>query len=44
MGYGYNCVSGDTVILRPYNNGNYIPTIKEMYLIPLYKMQQKENN
>ena len=33
MGYGYNCVSGDTVILRPYNNGNYIPTIKEMYLI-----------
>lgn len=33
MGYGYNCVSGDTVILRPCDNGNYIPTIKEMYLI-----------
>lgn len=31
--YGFNCVSGDTVIKKPSSNGSYIPTISEMYRI-----------
>lgn len=31
--YGFNCVSGDTIIKKPSNNGNFIPTIEEMYKI-----------
>lgn len=42
ISYGYNCVSGDTVILRPYNNGEYVPTIKEMYLIKNDKQYAKK--
>ena len=32
MGYGFNCVAGDTKFFRP-RNGGYSPTIEEMYLI-----------
>ena len=31
--YGFNCVSGDTVIKKPSSNGSYIPTVSEMYRI-----------
>lgn len=31
--YGFNCVSGDTVMKKPSSNGSYIPTISEMYRI-----------
>lgn len=31
--YGFNCVSGDTIIKKPNNNGCFIPTIEEMYKI-----------
>ena len=32
MGYGFNCVAGDTKFFR-LKNGGYSPTIEEMYLI-----------
>ena len=32
MGYGFNCVAGDTKFFRQ-RNGGYSPTIEEMYLI-----------
>ena len=31
--YSFNCVSGDTIIKKPSNNGSFIPTIAEMYNI-----------
>lgn len=31
--YGFNCVSGDTVIKRPSTNGDFVPTVAEMYQI-----------
>jgi DNA polymerase III alpha subunit len=31
--YGFNCVSGDTIIKRPSSNGTFNPTVAEMYNI-----------
>ena len=32
-GYGFNCVSGDTVMKKSGNNGGFCPTVEEMYKI-----------
>lgn len=42
MSYGFNCISGDTRLMRA-KNGKYSPTISEMYRICNDRQYAKEN-